>query len=199
MRNLFVIVFYICIGSAFAQTELLDSMGIIKSDEYTDLKLALENKDKVVRLNLRKQKLKSFPMEILRFKNLQYLDLGKNSIEILPDSIVSLKKLQYLNLSKNDLEVLPKNIGEMENLKYLWLGQNNISSLPFGFGRLEKLEFLDLWDNNIDEFPLSMKDLTNLKTLDLRNIMISKTKQENLQAQIPKTKIYFSAPCNCGG
>src|ERR1041385_3390173 len=99
MRNLLLILFISCICSSFAQTDLLDSASIMKSDEYTDLKLALENKDNVVRLNLRKQKLKSFPIEILQLKNLQYLDLGKNSIAVLPDSIVCLKKLQFLILT----------------------------------------------------------------------------------------------------
>jgi Leucine-rich repeat (LRR) protein len=198
MRRSFIILFCFCICCSFAQTGLLDSISIMTSDEYTDLKLALENKDKVVRLNLRKQKLKTFPIEILQLKNLQYLDLGKNSISVLPDSIVTLKKLQFLILTRNDLESLPKDFGELENLKYLIMGQNDITSLPYSFGRLEKLEILDIWDNDIDEFPLSMSNLKNLHSMDVRNIMISKPKQETLQKQIPNTKIYFSAPCNCG-
>lgn len=181
------------------QTELLDSISLAVFQEYTDLDLALQDKDHVVKLSLRKKKYKSFPMEILQFKNLQFLDISKNSIKELPDSIVTLTKLQYLICSKTGLERLPVNIGEMANLKHINASQNELTTLPYGFGSLSNLEYADFWDNNMDEFPSSMKELTKLKTMDLRNIIISKTKQDALQQQLPKTKIYFSAPCNCGG
>ncbi len=195
-RFLFFIVFFTPL--IFNGQSLLDSLELVTYQEYTDLNAAIEDKEKVVKLNLRKKKLKEFPMEILEMPNLQYLDISRNKIKEFPDSIVKLKKLQFLLANKVGLERLPQNFGDLHNLKYLDLSQNEISTLPYSFGKLIFLEYADFWDNNLDDFPSTMKDLLSLKKLDLRNILISKTKQESLQLQLPRTKIYFSPPCNCG-
>lgn len=181
-----------------AQTELLDSISLALSPEYLTLEAALENPNAVVRLSLRKQKLKKFPMEILQLKNLQYLDLSKNAIEELPDSIVTLKNLQYLIVSRTGLKSLPKNIGAMKNLVHLNVNQNEIEVLPYSIGGLEKLEVADLWSNNLGYFPETMANLKNLKWMDLRNILISVITQENLRTWLPNTEIKFSPACNCG-
>ena len=180
-----------------AQTTLLDSVSLALSPEYLTLEAALENPNAVVRLSLRKQKLKKFPMEILQLKNLQYLDLSKNSIEELPDSIVTLKNLQYLIVSRTGLRALPKNIGDMKNLVHLNVNQNEIEVLPYSIGGLEKLEVADLWSNNLGYFPETMANLKNLKWMDLRNILISVITQENLRNWLPNTEIKFSPACNC--
>lgn len=179
------------------RAQLLDSVSLAIAPEYTDLQAALENPSAVVKLSLRKQKLKSFPKEILQFKNLQYLDLSKNSITELPDSLVSLKDLQYLIISRNGLLALPKNIGELKNLVHLNINQNEVQVLPYSFGSLEKLEYADLWSNNLDYFPESMSGLKNLKWMDLRNILIPAQNQQMIQQMLPDTKIQFSPPCNC--
>lgn len=198
MRKLLILVFTAISFLMDAQKTMLDSVALFSTREFNDLNAALATKDSVYRLVLRKKKLKEFPIEILEFKNLQYLDISKNSISVIPDSLVKLTNLQYFKCSKNNIEELPRNFGYNENLRSIDLSQNEIKALPFSFGRLSKLEFADLWDNNLEEFPASMNQLTSLRMLDLRNILISKTKQEGLQSQLPKTYIYFSAPCNCG-
>lgn len=180
-----------------AQEQLLDSLTLAHYKEYTDLQEALKTPDSVVKLVLRKKKLKEFPKEIFKFKNLQYLDLSKNSIKELPDSMIKINKLQYLIISKCDLESLPINFGDLKSLKYLNLNQNEIYKLPYSFGKLSKLEFADLWSNNLDYFPESIKNLTQLKWMDLRNILIPQEQQNNLQAMLPKAVIYFSPPCKC--
>jgi Leucine-rich repeat (LRR) protein len=179
--------------------ELLDSISLAVYQEYTDLDEALKNPDNVVKLSLRKKKYRSFPTEVLKFKNLQYLDLSKNSIKELSDSIVTLKNLQFLIVSKSGLERLPVNIGRMKNLKYLNINQNNVSTLPFSFGSLDNLEFLDMWSNNLDYMPENFDKLKKLRWLDLRNILITKTVQDAFQNALPNAKMYFSPPCNCGG
>jgi Leucine-rich repeat (LRR) protein len=180
-----------------AQQTLLDSVSLATWQEYTDLAEALKDGDNVVKLSLRKKKLKEFPMEVLKLKNLQYLDLSRNTIKELPDSIVTLKSLQYLIVSRTGLERLPTNIGRMKNLKHLNVNQNEISMLPFSFGDLENLEVADLWSNNLEYFPESMVNLKKLKWMDLRNILIPKHHQDNIQSMLPDTQIEFSPPCNC--
>jgi leucine-rich repeat protein SHOC2 len=180
-----------------AQVSLLDSLTLDTLTAFTSLKEALKDPDKVIKLELRKKKLKTFPKEIFQFKNLQYLDLSKNSITEIPAEIGGLKSLQMLIMSKNELETLPKEIGELKMLQYLNVNQNEISSLPPQVGSLTSLKNFDLWSNNVDKFPTEMKNLKNLLVLDLRVILIPDAEQERVQGLLPKTKIYFSPYCKC--
>ena len=179
-----------------AQTQLLDSLTLDTLTGHSNLQEALKNPDAVVKLVLRRQHLKSFPKEILRFKNLQYLDISKNSIDELPDSIGILTDLQYFACSKTGLKRLPKEIGKLTNLTYLNLNQNDLETLPHQIGNLDKLEYLDLWSNNFEEYP-SFSGLKSLRVLDLRNILISDEVQTSIQNQLPKTKVYMSPSCKC--
>jgi Leucine-rich repeat (LRR) protein len=180
-----------------AQTQLLDSLSLDTLTGYTNLQEALKNPDAVVKLVLRKQHLKSFPKEILKFKNLQYLDISKNSIEELPDSIGTLTNLQYFACSKTGLQRVTKEIGKLTNLTYLNLNQNDLEYLPPQIGNLEKLEYLDLWSNNFNEYPSTFASLTSLRVLDLRNILISDEVQTSIQTMLPKAKVYMSPSCRC--
>ena len=180
-----------------AQIPLLDSLTLDTLTGFTDLQVALKNPDAVTKLVLRKQHLKSFPKEILQFKNLQYLDISKNSIIELPDSIDLLSNLQYFSCSKTGLKRLPKQIGRLSNLLYLNFNQNDLESLPPQIGNLEKLEILDLWSNNFDDYPATLAGLKSLKVMDLRNILISDEVQNNITGMLPKAKIYMSPSCKC--
>jgi Leucine-rich repeat (LRR) protein len=180
-----------------AQIPLLDSLTLDTLTGFTDLQAALKNPDAVTKLVLRKQHLKSFPKEILQFKNLQYLDISKNSITELPDSIDLLSNLQYFACSKTGLKRLPKQIGKLTNLLYINFNQNDLESLPPQIGNLEKLEILDLWSNNFDDYPATLAGLKSLKVMDLRNILISDEVQNNIIGMLPKAKIYMSPSCRC--
>lgn len=197
MLKKILIFFFLCSSISCFSQQLLDSMSLANYAEYDDMKEALANPDDVIKLVLRKKKLKSFPRDIFKFKNLQYLDLSKNEIQEIPDSIVLLKDLQQLEMSKNELKSLPKNIGDLKNLKYLNVNQNEITVIPFSFGDLEKLEVADLWSNELEYFPESMSKLKNLRIMDLRNILIPQNHQDSIQNMLPNCTIYFSPPCNC--
>lgn len=201
MKTAFKIAFLLLIlsvnKSLMAQTPLYDSLTLDTMQAFTSLEEALKNPEKVIKLELRKKKLKVFPAEILKFKNLQYLDLSKNDIKEIPAEIAELKNLQYFSISKNSLEALPIQIGELENLYYLNANQNELAVIPYQIGKLSKLKYLDLWSNNIENFPNELKDLKNLKVLDLRVILIPDAEQNRIQALLPKTKVHFSPYCKC--
>lgn len=194
-RLLFILIF--CVTTVYAKGQLLDSLTLDTLTGYVNLQEALKEPDKVVKLVLRKQHLKSFPKEIFQFKNLQYLDLSKNSIKEIPDSIGTLTQLQYLSCSKNGLMHVSKEIGKLHNLVYLNLNQNDLEMLPPQIGNLEKLETLDLWSNNFDEYPASLSNLKALKVIDLRNILISDETQAYLKGLMPKATVYMSPSCKC--
>ncbi|HEU4719141.1 MAG TPA: leucine-rich repeat domain-containing protein [Bacteroidia bacterium] len=177
---------------------LYDSLTLDTMTAFTDLNEAMKNPDKVVKLVLRKQHLKSFPKEIWNFPNLQYLDLSKNQISDFPDSLGKLKNLQVLHLSRNKIESLPREIGDLSNLKILDINQNELIALPPQIGKLTNLEYLDLWSNNLSIFPDELKNISgNLKVLDLRVILINYETQDRIKRLLPNTTIYFSPPCKC--
>lgn len=177
--------------------ELLDSMQLEETYIYMDLEEALRFPEKVVRLELRKKKLKSFPKEIFQFSNLQWLDLGRNSLTELPDSIYRLSKLQYLNVSRNKLGSLPKEIGKVSNLVYLNANNNDLIGLPPQIGNLEHLRVLDLWSNDLSDFPETMTNLKDLRVLDIRAITINQETINQLKKWLPNTNVHFDIPCNC--
>ncbi|MBS1634878.1 MAG: leucine-rich repeat domain-containing protein [Bacteroidetes bacterium] len=189
----FLLVMFVSVSKA----QLLDSLALDTLTAYTDLQTALKEPDKVVKLVLRKQKFKEFPLEILKFKNLQYLDISKNVIKELPDSIDQLSNLQYLICSKTGLERIPKQIGKLKKLRYLNCNQNELESFPPQIGDLESLVIMDMWSNNLADFPETLANLKKLKVLDLRNILMSDELQNHVQAMLPNTKVYMSPSCKC--
>jgi len=195
--KIFVLVFIFCGKLVAQEKELLDSAGIEAAYSYMDLKEALEHPEMVIRLELKKQKLKTFPPEIFKFKNLQYLSLSKNQLKELPDSIYKLTQLQYLDVSHNKLGSLPKEIGKCSNLVYLNANNNDLYGLPPQIGNLEKLRTLDLWSNDLGDFPETLKDLKQLATLDVRAILISDEVMKQLKRWLPNTTIFSNPPCNC--
>jgi len=194
-RASLILFFFLCVY--ISKTQLLDSLSLDTLTAYTNLQEALKNPDKVLKLELRKQHLKSFPTDILKLKHLQYLDISKNSISELPDSIDVLKDLQYFACSKTGLKSIPKEIGKLHNLLYLNLNQNDLELLPPQIGNLEKLEILDMWSNNFDEYPSTFGTLKSLKVMDLRNILISDETQSFIKNQLPHTIVYMSPSCKC--
>lgn len=198
MKKIILLLLALLLQTAYrAQGGLLDSTTLANYAEYDDLKEALENPLDVVKLVLRKKKLRAFPHEIFKFKNLQYLDLSKNIIKQLPDSLYLLKDLQFLIVSNTELTALPNDIGKMKNLKYLNVNQNNIGRIPYSFGELTNLESADMWSNDLDYVPETLGNLKKLRMLDLRNILIPQTEQDNISAQLPNATIFFSPPCQC--
>lgn len=140
---------------------------------YDNLSEALANKDSVVSLCIKKQKLTTFPMEILELRNLERLDISRNYISEIPQQINTLSKLHYLNAAQNYIKELPK----------------EIAVLP--------LDTIILWDNMIRSFDSSFASLP-LRYIDLRAIQMTRKEQKAIKNLFPKARIRKDHPCNCG-
>jgi len=195
--SIVVLRFVFFTSSITAQTPLLDSISLDTIKAFTSIEDASKHPEQVVKLELKREKLKSIPNEVFKFTNLQYLDVSKNNITEIPAEIKHLKYLQYLNVAKNKLEKLPPEIGELHNLKNLQIGQNELYGLPPEIGNLEQLTLLDAWSNNLATFPNELSNLKNLKLFDLRDILISDKEKRRIQSLLPKTKIHFANGCGC--
>jgi len=190
---------FICFSflSASLQAQLLSLEELKDAYEYKSIEEAKKEPEKVIRLELKRQDLDSLPLDILEFKNLQYLSLRKNQLKNFPSELSVLKHLQVLDLSKNELPSIPEEISSFNNLKHLILNNNELTALPPEIGKLSKLQYLDLWANPMRDFPKELGQLRSLKEIDLRDMSFSDKEEKYLFSIMPGVKIQLSHSCDC--
>lgn len=188
----------VLISGVNAQAQLLDALALDSVRTYRKLDRALAEPEKVYRLDLSGQKLKEIPPEVFQFTNLNALDLSGNKIKDVPEELKNLKYMQELRLSRNKLTEVPKSLCHLVHLKRLDMSRNALEALPTCIGALTELISLDLWDNDLAEFPEELAELDALRYMDLRAIQFEVPEMEHIQELVPKAKVYFSQPCNCG-
>lgn len=181
-----------------AKAQLLSQTALDSAKEYHSIESAMKEPDKVYKLQLSRKKLKEVPEEIRRFTNLNELDLGGNRLRDLPAWMSELVHMQEFHAPKNKFTTVPKVICEWKELKRLDLHQNEITGLPACMGGLAHLFSLDMWSNDLEDFPEELEGLKELKFLDLRVIQFDDGEMDRISALFPRTRIFFSQPCNCG-
>jgi small GTP-binding protein len=87
------------------------------------------------------------------------LDLSETQLTTFPLEIIKLKDLRELDLSRNQLTLLPHEISEMKNLKKLYLYRNNLVSLPPEISLMKNLTSLDISENKLATLPSEITDL----------------------------------------
>ena len=119
--------------------------------------------------------LETFPEEILRLKNLEFLNLGKNDLTDLPASFASkLPKLKILFCLGNKFTKVPEVLGEMKNLFMLSFKANKVREVPEK-SLSPSLGWLILSDNEIEVLPESLGDC-----LPMRKLMLAGNKIKQL-------------------
>ena len=196
MTKILVVFFLFVSLNTFSQKLYSDS-AYKRIVPYLNLFDAVPDTGAVIKLILKKKKLLSFPREILKMTELEYLDLSKNKIDSIPEEIEKLKNLRVLILSKNKLKKIPTTLYNLEKLKILDLSSNDISKLPNGIKYLNQLEELNLWNTSVDNLPLDIDKVKTLKLVDMRGVLLSFEIQEELLENLPKVKLFLSPPCNC--
>ncbi len=135
---------------------------------------ALSDSLSITEISLRRKKIKSFPEELLLFKNLESLDLRNNKIDSIPESIAALSKLKKIELSRNKLEIFPP-----------------------ALKAIKTLEYIDLWDNSINDLDFGLETFPNLIYLDISGILLIPEVYDKLQARFKTIDFNSSAPCDC--
>lgn len=181
---------------------------------YTNYAEALKNPEKVYNLNLSDVPLDSFPIDLSKFKNLQYLCVSNDQIEFIPREIEHLQNLRGLELKGANLKTLPSEFSELKNLEEIYLNVNkktdftqnvnvlstlpkltslhlengDLVALPNNFSMLTHLENLYLNDNKLTDVPPQINGLTNLKYLDMQHNKVPPIKMINYQNFGPRIK-----------
>lgn len=127
------------------------------------LPLEIGHMERLTRLDLQENKIKSLPPGIGLMDNLKELNLSNNRFERFPVELCELDPLEKLDLSYNQIEQVPEDIIELEALHTLLLSHNYLKTLP----SLPSLISLDLSNNLFDVFPLEILSLTSLEILKI--------------------------------
>src|ERR1700741_2571323 len=143
---------------------------------YLSLSSALREPEKVYRLNLSNLPIDSFPIDLSKFKNLEYLCLNNDHIEFIPRSVCDLTNLKVLELNGDDFKTLPPEFSQLINLQELYLNVNKNIDLAKSINvlsTLPKLSILHLENDGISTLPPNLTKLTHLEKLYLNNNKIS--------------------------
>ena len=117
-------------------------------------------------LNLKSNRLESFPSGILELKKLKKLNLSSNNFTELPD-LSNLSDLEFLDCSSNSISVVPESVFSLIKLKTLDLGFNEIKLISDKISQLSGLESLLVCENELEFLPTEFTALKNIVSLDL--------------------------------
>jgi Leucine-rich repeat (LRR) protein len=107
------------------------------------------------------------PPEIVRLKNLRFLNLSGLRLEEIPEEVSALPSLRVLDISDNPLISQPILRLKIEGLTMLKLSNCGLSDIPFDFDSIRGLKVLDLKGNNFEKLPKKLWELHNLRWLNI--------------------------------
>ena len=125
------------------------------------------------------------------------LDLSKNKLDTFPAELGTLTQLRVLILSKNEINYITETLGNLTNLVVLKASNNFLWEIDKSLGQLAQLEVLDIWANRLIDLPGTMDELYNLRYLDMRVNPVKREMQEEIQDYVPECKMHFSYDCKC--
>jgi|GEM_PF-5223509 len=124
-------------------------------------------------LSLRNNKLYNLPKEIVKLKNIEFLNLYWNeNLKELPQELTNLTSIRYINIGGNpnmDWGSTFSLLSKLPNLKSIALSFNNIKALPSEVGLLTQVEELIIDNNLMKNLPNEMSKMKNLKRIVLTN------------------------------
>lgn len=159
--------------------------------EYTDIKTALNEKEKVHSIDLASQGLKKLPKKLSLLDKIVSINLLGNQFEYFPTVLAKLTTLDEISLSSNNLKYLEPEIGNLKNLRILILNYNELTELPKEIGKLRSLLYLEIGNNQLTTLPEEIKYLTNLQELHIENNKLSDKEKERIKKLLPKCVIHF--------
>lgn len=144
----------------------LSGLALTALPEWLRLK-GLEQARLVVEMDLSKNCLTKFPLEVTRFRGLERLALGSNDLRRIPDEIGLLQELVWFDFTHNQIGQVSENLGDLKNLVSLGASDCRLSAFPRAITRLKNLRKLGCFNNLFTELPSEIGSLVMLTKLDL--------------------------------
>ncbi|WBW75626.1 MOR signaling network scaffold, leucine-rich repeat protein Sog2 [Schizosaccharomyces osmophilus] len=105
--------------------------------------------NRISRLALGHNLLRTIGPEILNFTRLRYLNIRSNAFREFPEVLCRLESLEILDISRNKIRELPQSFGHLMNIRVLSISKNRLIELPSYFSYMPNLEILKLESNHI--------------------------------------------------
>ncbi|XP_033909901.3 malignant fibrous histiocytoma-amplified sequence 1 homolog [Acipenser ruthenus] len=144
-------------------------------------------------LNLSRNDLVDFPVEIAQLVQLETLYLNQNKIQTIPDGIFNqLQQLKFLKLSTNHLSKIPSDLGCCKSLQYLNLSHNSLKDLPEVVLELQNLKELFVEYNRLRELPAKLFENQNLEKFSAASNRLREPPDEVCAGGLKQIRSYFS-------
>ena len=141
-------------------------------------------------VNLDRNKLKTFPPELLKFTGLKWLRLNRNSLSKLPD-LSALVNLRRIYLRENHFTSVPEELKNLPALTDIDLSGNPIRTIPDWLAAKKGLEGLSFNGTLIEKLPDDISAWKSLKQLQLGDLRISPDEMKRIRKALPDTAIVF--------
>ncbi|KAI4896254.1 hypothetical protein NFI96_031502 [Prochilodus magdalenae] len=142
-------------------------------------------------LNLSRNDLIEFPLEIKQLRRLGKLYMNQNNMKNIPDGIFpSLEKLQFLKISTNRLARLPSDLNKCQSLTYLNLSNNCLKDVQPLVGLL-RLRELFVEKNQLTELPRALFQSQALAAFKANGNPLQKPPEEICAAGLKDIQNYF--------
>jgi len=138
---------------------------------------------KVETFKCKSSRLSQFPIFMLSWKNIHYINFENNYVSYIEDKIPVSTSLKTLSLKNNNLKKLPNSFSNLTSLEFLNIGLNHFTKFPTQILSLTNLKVLNIAFNPIDSIPTEISQLKNLETLYL-----TETKITSLPVSMKKMK-----------
>ncbi|MCX8080769.1 MAG: leucine-rich repeat domain-containing protein [Bacteroidia bacterium] len=171
------IYFLFFLTTAYSQTEHekddFYKFGPFDAPTYRDLKIALKEKNKVYRLELKN--VSPEPKQLEKFgelTNILSLRFFNNQFKSWPEGLAKCKYLCFLASYLNPVTTFPPHLKNYTSLQFIDIQHSKIDSIPSAIAYLQNLRVLKI-GNTEDTlyFPKTLKYLKNLKELHLENLI----------------------------
>jgi len=159
--------------------------------EYTDIKTAVKQKEKVLNIDIASQGLKKLPKILSRLDKIVSINLLGNQFKFFPIVLSKLTTLDEISLSSNKLKHIGPEIGNLKNLRILIMNNNQLTELPKEIGELTNLLYLEIGNNQLTTLPDEIKYLTSLQELHIERNKLSEKEKEKIKKLLPKCVIHF--------
>ncbi|MDF2447901.1 MAG: protein lap4 isoform [Bacteroidota bacterium] len=191
------LVYFSSYNNEFAEFPDLKKLGNLNYLEFFGSKIdsipaniAYLNKLKTFKISSTNDTLK-LPNTFKYLKNLKDVTIENCVLDSFPKEIFKIPNVNYLNLTNTNIFYLTKHFERFINLEVLVLDANHLRTLPFEIYKAKKLRLLSVKNNQLQKLPDTICQLENLTLLDVRGNNFSKEYLEELKALLPGCEIRY--------